>query len=273
MIEGSRLTSGVVQYDGSIIAVGTGSTGQTTNTFLIKVNNDGTLDSTLNNSAALQESEHILVIDNKGSSGVESGKLVQLSDSSIIYIVNDSDLNEATLVKVINVAADPSEQKYVLDSNFDAYTDNTNDGMIPIDLSALGSQPQLVATAMNDMIKTDNDHIIFIGHADFGASDASFIGQFNGRYGTPHSTLGKNTLPGYFIPYGRQDCNSAASSLDVDLCDITNYEKLSLYNNALIIHATVASTPENASNTAILKFVLTQKDLAQSYQMPSAGGG
>jgi hypothetical protein len=277
----NELTSGVIQDDNSIIALGTGKVGENPNptTYLIKVTADGLIDNTFDNLSTDEADDDVLSVNIPSDNTLASGKIFQLSDSSLVYAAIDSDEIQSYLVKLVDV--DPTTgldaQKYKLDNSFASAAEGEADGVITLNMSALTQFNNGPKVRARDIIVDSNNNIIVVGYAMFYmGKKAGFIAKFNGLTGAPDTTLGTNSLPGYYIPNGRNGCsylkdpqlNPPTSEVESKLCDLYEFEKVSVLDDgSLIIHSLLQSAPENTINSVILKFIDQQDDHASSYSI------
>ncbi|MFT6529699.1 MAG: hypothetical protein ACJAZB_001344 [Psychrosphaera sp.] len=273
----NRLNSGVIQDDGSLIALGTGQleSVQGETTFLIRIKTDGLIDETFDDLAADTNNDEVLDIATVEDSYVTAGKLVQLEDSSLIYFANDYYNNESFVVKLVDSNAETGkiEQKYMLDVNFG---DNA-DGIVVLDMSLLVNDEQEEAEIYTNDLLVDNNAIILVGGVYINGNRAGFIAKFNSADGSPDATLGSKSQPGYFVPNGAESCEylndyyigdeqNEFSTGTISQCDVTDYDRLLIDDaGSLIIHSTVTSSPENSVNSVILKYTEQQNDNADPY--------
>jgi hypothetical protein len=275
-------TSGVVQNDNSIIALGTGipSNTDTYMAFLIKLKADADsseenpLDTTFDDYSADMANDSVLSIDIFPSS-VYSGKLIQLSDLSLVLSLN-GDLTsydvESYLVKLTDSdISTPDIQEYTIDTSF------SESGILSIDMSALSTYGTSPQTTITDFINTENDELILIGGAQFSYDTTTgFIAKFDSTTGLPDELLGQNSQPGYYIPNGDIECgylqaSGESTGTESDLCNITLYDKISIADDgSIIIHTIIESlSMPNTANSVILKFKEQQDDNATPYTIYS----
>jgi len=277
----NRLTSGVVQDDGSVIALGFGaikdSQSPYEDTFLVKVDFDSELTSTMNsdfdNAANDGTDDDVLTVKIDSSNDIHSGKLVQLSDSSLVYFATQTESDsQSYLVRLVDAGLSDdtiSGQQHKIDVNFDDITgdDNEVDGTILLDMSTLGSNSFYpLNIEVKDLAVNSNDEIILVGNVNPSGGNAGFIAKFNGLNGEPDSLLAKNSLSGYYIPNGDAGCSYLGGQGEDDLCSIIEYDRVSIANDgSLIIHARLQDSLDDSYNSAILKFKEQQNDNASSY--------
>ncbi|GHB73678.1 hypothetical protein GCM10008107_23960 [Psychrosphaera saromensis] len=273
----NRLTSGVIQDDGSVIALGFGAVDDSLkeDVFLLKMNFDqsfiGIIDPDFDNSpndgSDKDDGDDVLKISTGNSNNVHSGKLVQLSDSSLVYIATQTESDaQSYLVRLIDTDAS-STQKYAIDVNFDDISagDSGVDGIILLDMDSLSANPLNIE--VKDLAVNSNDEIILVGNVSTTEIDAGFIAKFNGLNGEADSLVGKNSLSGYSIPNGDAGCNYLNTGQNEgDLCDILGYDRVSIASDgSLIIHALLPDSSGSSNNSAIMKFTEQHNDNASSY--------
>ncbi|MBU2916917.1 tandem-95 repeat protein [Psychrosphaera sp. F3M07] len=270
------LTAGILQDDGSVIALGTGELASTQDrvTFLLRVKADGSIDSTFDDLASDDANDDILSVEISAIGQVTSGKLVQLSDSSVIY--SAIDYEQSFLIKLTD--ADLSNgvdaQKYAVDTSFG--TSLGASGIITVDMSGLATFSSPPQVEIRDLKVNSNDEIIAVGNAYFDYEPTGFIAKLNGLNGAPHDTFGANSLPGYLVPNGRIQCSYLDSMMngpppgttESKLCDIVGYDNISLTNDgSIIINAILEDSLENSVNSVILKFIEQFDDTANPYSI------
>jgi hypothetical protein len=275
----NQLTSGVVQDDGSIIALGFGAVDDTykEDTFLLKMNFDdsliGIIDSDFDNSARdgteNDDGDDVLTVSTGNSNNFHSGKLLQLSDSSLVYFDTQTESDsQSYLVRLVD-ADTSSDQRYVIDVNFDDIAGGSSgvDGIILLNMDPLKSDSSYpLDIEIKDLAVNSEDELILVGNVSPTAANAGFIAKFNGINGEPDSLLGKNSLSGYYIPNGDAQCDYFGGQVADDLCNIFEYDRVSIANdNSLIIHARLLDLIDYSYNSAILKFTEQQNDNAQPY--------
>ncbi|WP_299270433.1 cadherin domain-containing protein [uncultured Psychrosphaera sp.] len=277
----NQLTSGVVQDDGSIIALGFGAVDDSLkeDTFLLKMNFDdsliGIIDSDFDNSARdgteNDDGDDVLTVSTGNSNNVHSGKLIQLSDSSLVYFATQTESDaQSYLVRLVDKDTS-STQKYAIDVNFDDITggNSKTDGMILLDMDSLSANSLNIE--VKDLAVNPEDEIVLVGNVSTTEIDAGFIAKFNGLNGEADSLLGKNSLSGYSIPNGDAGCNYLNTGQNEgDLCDILGYDRVSIASDgSLIIHALLPDSSGSSNNSAILKFKEQQDDNATPYTIYS----
>jgi hypothetical protein len=284
----NRLTSGVVQDDGSVIALGFSRTSYDNNlddsqiltldTFLLKIDFDeslnGTIDSDFDKSAGDSTDDDVLTVKIDSTNHINSGKLVQLSDSSLVYFATQTESDsQSYLVRLVDAALGEDEvsgQQYKIDVNFDDIAGGNSeiDGTILLDMSTLGSTSFYpLNIEVKDLAVNSNDEIIIVGNVSPSGGNAGFIAKFNGLNGEADSLLGKNSLSGYSIPNGDAGCAYlGAGQSESDLCDILGYDRVSIANDgSLIIHALLQDSSGTSNNSVIMKFTEQHDDNASSY--------
>ncbi len=273
----NQLTSGVVQDDGSVIALGFGAVDYSLkeDTFLLKMNFDQSLigetdpdfDNSPDDGTENDDGDDVLTVSTGNSNNVHSGKLIQLSDSSLVYFATQTESDaQSYLVRLIDTDAS-STQKYVIDVNFDDISagDSGVDGMILLDMDSLSTNPLNIE--VKDLAINSNDEIILVGNVSPSGGNAGFIAKFKGLNGEADSLLGNNSLSGYSIPNGDAGCTYlGAGQSESDLCNILGYDRVSIANDgSLIIHALLQDSSGTSNNSVIMKFTEQHNDNASSY--------
>jgi len=116
-----------------------------------------------------------------------------------------------------------------------------------------------------------SDNLYFIGSANFIGKTQSFIGKLNGKTGNTDTTFGKNSLPGYFAPYGRTGGMVDSNAFAVNVCNATFYDKNILTFDGKVIIGTTGQSHEQFSDGLLLKISESQDDSATGYTVNTGG--
>jgi hypothetical protein len=209
------------------------------------------------------------ILEIRISSTVESGKLAQLSDDSLIYYANDGELGDAYLVKYTSIGSG----QFSIDTTFDAAIEETvnadSDDYLAVDMSAIANSTGTPSVIVNDILATSEDEVFLVG--EYSATNSyGFVGKYDGASGDYDSLFGQLTYPGFFIPAGDAKCDSLSATVTVDICDITTFTNIQEDAGTLYLHGFVTGY-EGKTNIAILKMTETVNDSPTSYTVELPG--
>lgn len=194
-----------------------------------------------------------------------------VSDNSIIIGAKSSNLTSLLKYK-------PDENlQYSVDTTFnDEYEAEQNSSYVlgnwfP-DLRPLSEDGQSGSGQISD-IKVVNDELWLVGQATFATKTLGFVGKFDALTGNADDTFGNNTLSGFYVPFGREDCDSISNNTYSDFCNIKNYKHIDISDSGELIISGEFGHGGNNVDGFMIKFTETQNDTAVSYKILGVSEG